>query len=446
MPALTGLFLAVLVLFHAQTAQAAVAAKGIDVSRWQGTVDWKQVKADGVDFVMLGIGRYKDGKGIPDPCFEYNMKGALAQNINVGVYLYSEAKTEEEARQEADFVLDQIDGYKITYPVAFDIEDDVHKAMTNRQRTDLTIAFLEVIEDAGYHPMIYASESWLKYSMELSRLTKYDKWVARWASSTSFSPKAMWQYSCTGKIKGIHADVDLNYSYRDYAKLIAPRTHAAKRRTPGEKKPYGWKKSGKYYMYLDENKKAVKKCFRTIDGKTYYFNSKGYRVTGWQKLGGKYYYFIKSSGVMKKGWLKLSGKLYYLDPTTGVRKTGWLTVGTRKYYIVKKTGAVQKGWLSFGKTRYYMNPKNGRRCTGWVKIKGKMYYFSSKSGKMVRGWLKLSDGSRYYLDKSGVRVTGWRKVSGKWYYFSKKKNGLMMKNCKIGRYRLDANGVRRKSS
>ena len=440
MPVLTGIFLAVLVLFVGQSARAALpepVVKGIDVSRWQGDVDWAKVKEDGVSFVMLGIGRYRDGKGIPDPKFEYNIQNALAQGIEVGVYLYSEAHNEEEARREADFVLEQIDGYRISYPVAFDIEDNIHRVMTTQQRTDITIAFFYVIEKAGYYPMIYASESWLTYSMDLSRLTKYDKWVARWKGEPVFEPVSMWQYSSTGRVAGIAGDVDLDYSYKDYTKIVAPRTTPAFRLP---KETYGWRQEGKYYCYLDENGQKVTDAFRVIDGKTYYFNSNGYRVTGWKKIGGKYYYFwkTKNPGSMKTGWHKEKGNMYYLDPATGARVTGWLTVGERKYYLNKK-GIVQKGWLAFGKTRYYMNPKNGRMCKGWVKIKGKYYYFRSKNGRMVQGWLKVN-GKRYYMNSSGVRQTGWKRINKKWYYFHKK-TGEMRKNCKIGRYRIGSDGV-----
>jgi glucan-binding YG repeat protein len=438
MPALTGLLLAVLVLFHVQTANAAATpvAKGIDVSKWQGEVDWKQVKEDGIEFVMLGLGRYRNGTAIPDPKFEYNIKNALVNGIKVGVYLYSEATTEEEARAEADYVLDQIDGYQISYPVAFDMEDEVHKSMTNKQRTDITIAFLEVIEEAGYYPMIYASESWFTYNMDLTRLTKYDKWIARWAGTVTLSPMSMWQYSSTGKVKGINANVDLDYTYKDYSKLITPRTTAAKRRT---KVDSGWKTDGTNYWYINEDGSQPKQCFQVIDGKTYYFDSNGYRATGWQKISGKYYYFVKKTGVMKKGWLKVDGKQYYLDPTTGVRKTGWLTVGKRRYYLSKKTGATCMGWLKLGTRRYYMNPSNGRMKTGWVKIDGKTYYFNPSNGRMTTGWLTLN-GNKYYMNSSGVRLTGWRKIKKKWYYFSKK-TGVMLKNRKVGKYILGANGV-----
>ena len=137
------LLLLTLLMLPAGSAQAATKIKGIDVSRWQGKVDWKKVKASGVEFVMLGIGRYHNGVRVPDTEFTYNITNALANGIHVGVYLYSEAGDVKTAKKEAQFMLDMIDGYKISYPVAFDIEDDVHRKMTTKQRTDITIAFLE---------------------------------------------------------------------------------------------------------------------------------------------------------------------------------------------------------------------------------------------------------------------------------------------------------------
>lgn len=433
-PALTGLLLAVLVLFHAQSVRAATyKAKGIDVSRWQGTIDWAKVKADGVEFAMIGIGRYQNGKGIPDTMFDTNMKNALAQGIKVGVYLYSQASTVEEARNEADFVLDQIDGYKISYPVAFDIEDDVHKSMTNKQRTDITIAFLEVIEEAGYYPMIYASESWFNSSMDLSRLTKYDKWVARWASTVSFGPLSMWQYSSTGKVSGISTYVDLDYSYKDYSKLIQPRTKAAKRRSRT-----GWQTNGTRYWYVEEDGTIPKSAWRTIDGKTYYFNKNGYRASGWAKIKKKYYYFSKTTGAMQTGWLTLSGKKYYLDPSTGVKQTGWITVNGSKYYL-NSSGVLQTGWLKLSGKTYFLNLKTGKMRTGWLTYQKKTYYFNKSNGVMRKGWLTLS-GKKYYMNSSGVRVTGWRKIGKKWYFFGPK-TGAMQKNMKVGKYRLGSDGA-----
>lgn len=413
-------FAAVFLLCTVENAQAAttqetpVAAKGIDVSRWQGDIEWEKVKDDGIEFVMLGIGRYRSGQGIPDPLFEHNMQQALAQGIHVGVYLYSEAKNEEEAREEAKFVLEQIDGYKISYPVAFDIEDDIHRNMTTKQRTDITIAFLEVIEKAGYYPMIYASESWFNSSMDLARLRKYDKWVARWGSFVAFEPLSMWQYSSTGRVKGISGNVDLDYSYKDYAKIIPPRLHA---NSIEEIKKSGWNTNGKKYWYVNEDGTIPKNTFLQIGKKRYYVNKKGYRVTGWKNIGGKCYYF-KKNGVMKTGWLNLDGKKYYLKPVNGVRKTGWLTLDGKKYYLDKCSGTM---------------------CRGWKKIKNKYYYFSTKTGEMRKGWLTFGD-KKYYMNKNGQRASGWKKLDGKWYYFGPK-TGQMQKNKTIGRYHFGSDGV-----
>ena len=194
------LFMLLACFFCAQPSQAASSRiRGIDVSRYQGTINWEKVKKAGIDFTMIGVGYVIDGVRQSDPRFEYNIKNAIEAGVEVGVYIYSHATTESEARAEADFVLNQIDGYKISYPVAFDIEDTVHLGLSTKERTDLTIAFLEEIEEAGYYPMIYASEYWFNSNMDLSRLTRYDKWVARWGSSISFQPLSMWQYSSTGR-------------------------------------------------------------------------------------------------------------------------------------------------------------------------------------------------------------------------------------------------------
>lgn len=409
---LTGLLLGIMILLQPQTVHADFWAKGIDVSRWQGKIDWAKVKEEGIEFVMVGVGRYKRGNVFVDPQLKNNLSNAKAKGIHVGVYLYSEAVTVEEAREEAEFVLDQIDGYEISYPIAFDIEDTVHLSLTTKERTDITIAFLEVIEQAGYYPMIYASENWFRTNMDLTRLTKYDKWVARWADSVNFSPYTMWQYSATGKVKGVSGDVDLDYCYVDYSKIITPRTTALARRDK-----FGWQTDGIHYWYIRKDGSQPVSCLETIDGKTYYFNKKGYRFSGWKKLNGKYYYFRKNGTRKNGGWLQVGKKKYYLDPSTGVRLSGWLDIDGNQYYMSKK-GVMQ---------------------TGWKKLSGKYYYFGT-DGIMQKGLIEVA-GEKYYLSKkTGRRLTGWRKLSGKYYYFGPK-TGMMQKSCNVGRYKLDENGV-----
>ena len=448
--------LAVMVMICPVNTQASgVKIKGIDVSRWQGSIDWAKVKEDGIEFAMIGIGRYRNGVGTPDTQLKANLENAIAQGIHVGVYLYSEAVTVEEAKQEAAFVLDQIDGYKISYPVAFDIEDTVHTKLTTKERTDITIAFLDVIEEAGYYPMIYASQSWFYDRMDLGRLNKYDKWVARWADTIEFSPVSIWQYSATGRVKGIIGDVDLDYSFKDYSKIITPRTTALKK-----PQKTGWQTDGKNYWYINEDGTQPKYCLKEIDGNTYFFNKKGYRVTGWKKYKGEYYYFIKSTGVMKKGWMSLSStKKYYLDPKTGVRRTGFVKVSGKVFYLNKqglvqrnswiqengswyytnKSGRIVKGWLTKGKNKYYLRQKDGKRYGGWLTYEGQKYYFVKRNGIMKTGWLNLK-GKRYYFGDDGVLDYGWKKIEGKWYFFNKK-TGVMAKDTKIGKYIINKKGV-----
>lgn len=451
-----GMIVSLAVMLQPLNTQATgVKIKGIDVSRWQGTIDWVKVKEAGVEFAMLGIGRYRNGVGIPDTQLKNNLENAIAQGIPVGVYLYSEAVTVEEAKQEAAFVLSQIDGYKISYPVAFDIEDTVHTKLTTKERTDIAIAFLEVIEEAGYYPMIYASQNWFQERMDLTRLTKYDKWVARWAETVEFSPVSVWQYSATGRVDGIVGDVDLDYSLKDYSQIITPRTTAMKKPVKS-----GWKTDGKNHWYVNEDGTIPKFCLKEIDGNTYFFNKKGYRITGWKKYKGEYYYFIKSTGIMKTGWMSLSSKeKYYLDPETGIRRTGFVTVSGKTFYLnskgllqrncwvqadgswyyLNKNGRVKKGWLTLGKNKYYLNKSDGTRYGGWLEYEGQKYYFVKKTGIMKTGWLKLK-GQKYYLDSQGVLCHGWKKISGKWYFFNKK-TGVMAKDKKIGKYTINKMGV-----
>lgn len=411
---------------------AGVKAKGIDVSRWQGRIDWAKVKKDGIDFTMIGVGYLFGSRKDVDPQFTNNIQGATANGVEVGVYIYSHALTVKQAQAEADFVLKQIDGYKISYPVAFDIEDESQRKLTTKQRTDITLAFLKKIEAAGYHPVIYASESWLYENMDLSRLQKYDKWVARWSGTVKYRPLSMWQYSSTGKVKGISGPVDLDYDYRDYSKVIEPRYHAKKQQVKT-----GWQTDGKHYWYLDENGIRAKKGFLTVNGKKYYIGSDGYRASGWKKIGGKYYYFSKKTGAMQKGWLKVNGKFYYLN-SKGQRVTGWVKTGGNKYYM-NKDGTRRKGWLTLKGKKYLLGTQTGKMCTGWTKYQGKIYYFSTQTGQMRKGWLKFGE-KKYYVKSDGNRASGWTKIKGKWYYFNKK-DGVMKKNCRVGRYQFDKNGV-----
>ncbi len=195
---------------------------GIDVSKFQQNIDWSKVKAAGIDFVIIRVGYrgYQYGTIAEDPYFETNIKGALAAGIDVGVYFFSQAVTEKEAREEAQWTMKKIAPYKITYPVVIDTEyvaGGRANAMTATQRTKVVNAFCEEVNKSGYTPMIYANKSWLENNLVMSALNQYDVWLARYASTPGYTGAyTIWQYSDTGTVDGITGYVDRNIGYKRY--------------------------------------------------------------------------------------------------------------------------------------------------------------------------------------------------------------------------------------
>lgn len=209
---------------------------GIDVSKWQGTIDWEKVAATGIDFVLVRVGNRTlvDGAIAEDPTARYNMQQASKYGIKVGVYFFSTAVTEAEAKEEADWVLNLIKEYKISFPVvynceSFDKEGNRQYGLSKSERTDLAIVFMNRIAKAGYTPMFYASKLDIEKHWEISRIEdKYKVWVAQYISGT-YTDKlnsgytgvhAMWQYSNAGTVSGIDGAVDLNVAYFDMDKSI----------------------------------------------------------------------------------------------------------------------------------------------------------------------------------------------------------------------------------
>ncbi len=199
---------------------------GIDVSKYQADIDWKKVKAAGVDFaiVRLGYRGMNEGTLELDPYYKKNVKGANAAGIKVGVYFFSQAVSVTEAVEEARMVLEHIADYDIDYPVIFDTEVvPTYPARANNLprdlRTDICIAFCDTIEAAGYRPMIYANTKWMIMGIDLERLTGYDKWYAYYGTNFTFPYHYdMLQYSESGKVPGVSSAVDLDISFKDYSR------------------------------------------------------------------------------------------------------------------------------------------------------------------------------------------------------------------------------------
>ncbi|HJC89348.1 MAG TPA: glycoside hydrolase family 25 protein [Candidatus Mediterraneibacter excrementigallinarum] len=193
---------------------------GIDVSEFQGgDIDWKQVKDSGIEFVIVRIGYRaygESGELVKDDMFEQNIEGALDAGLEAGVYFFSQAITPGEAVEEAEFVLDLIRPYKITGPVVYDTEEikgDTARTdgNTRQEFTNYCKVFCDTVEHAGYDSMIYANMKWMAFTLDMEELTDYDFWYADYHELPQ-NPYdyTIWQYSETGAVPGINANVDLN--------------------------------------------------------------------------------------------------------------------------------------------------------------------------------------------------------------------------------------------
>lgn len=202
---------------------------GIDVSKWNGTIDWKKVKEAGIEYAIVRVAYSTSTTA--EKLYKQNIEGAQAAGIPVGVYIYSMATTESEAKKEAAYVLKLIKGYKLQYPVAFDIEDKIHEkqgstASGRAKNTKLTKAFCEAITKGGYTPMIYTGCYFSRTYINMDELSEYDAWIAHYGSTEKYThytgkyhygsncnheKTRFWQYSSLGKVNGINGNVDMNY-------------------------------------------------------------------------------------------------------------------------------------------------------------------------------------------------------------------------------------------
>lgn len=201
-----------------------ISHKGIDVSKYQGNIDWEKVKNDGVEFaiVRLGLRGYESGKIVIDDYFKRNMRGANDAGVKAGAYFFTQAITVEEAKEEAEFVIDNLSDCDVPYPVVFDVEMIVGKDgrannLTKEERTDITIAFCEAVKEAGYIPMIYGNVKCFTKLLDMTRLEQYDKWYAFYDKYLYFPYElGMWQYSEKGTVDGIKGNVDINISFKEW--------------------------------------------------------------------------------------------------------------------------------------------------------------------------------------------------------------------------------------
>ena len=424
------------------------AYKGVDVSEWQGKINWAQVKTAGVDFAILRCGY---ASTYSDKQWHNNVQGCLSSGMPFGVYLYSRATSPEEASKEADFVLSQLKseyltGADLAFPVYFDMEDS---KMAGKNYAAIAQAFFDKLTAAGYPVGTYANLSWWNTRLTSPVFNKYSKWVAAYNASIglTYAPMSnfsegngVWQFSDYGSIPGISGRVDLNYTY------MAPVNSDH------------WIKSESkwWYRYVDGSYPA--NCWAQIDGQWYHFDASGWMQTGWLWINGAWYY-LGPSGAMQTGWLNDGGVWYWLDPEAGgAMATGVKAVQGAAYFF-DASGAMAAGWCVDGGVWRYASP-SGALVSGWNVVNGSWYWFDGETYAMREGWLNdggswywLADGgdgrmatgwqqiggSWYWLSDSGAMATGWCQIDGVYYFFNG--SGAMERDRWVGDYYLTSSGA-----
>ena len=193
---------------------------GIDVSSHQGEIDWQQVKDAGIEFAMIRVGYrgYETGELALDEYFTHNVEGALAAGLQVGVYFFSQALNEEEAVEEAEYVLEQLADYEITYPVIFDWEEVSVPARTDEMNmlllTACAKAFCQRVEEEGFRAGVYFNQAYGYQQFNLLSLKDHIFWLAQYEDVPTFVYNfQMWQYTNEGSVPGISTNVDLNLCF-----------------------------------------------------------------------------------------------------------------------------------------------------------------------------------------------------------------------------------------
>lgn len=250
--------------------------KGVSVSKYQNTagkIDWEQVKKEGVTFVMVRLG-YQDEL---DPYFEENVTEASAAGLKVGVIFYSQAQSVAAARKEAEFVLDIVKDYPISFPIACDAESQKMsgKHLSSLQMTNQINGFCQVVYEAGYQPVVYGTHTWLTRQIDVNQID-YDIWDSRYGVPGYLDNRTLWQCTDEGQVDGITGAVCIEFAFIDYDKMI------------------------------------LKDLWREIGGKKYYY--KDYRKqTGWVEVKEKQYYLDKDGAMVYDTSVEIDGKLYVFD-------------------------------------------------------------------------------------------------------------------------------------
>ncbi|MBS7007909.1 GH25 family lysozyme [Anaerostipes sp.] len=370
-------------------------AKGIDVSKWDGKIDWKKVKEDGIDYAIIRAGYGENLKSQDDPTWEYNSSECERIGMPYGVYIYSYATNTAKAKSEAEHVMRLIKGKKLSYPIYYDMEDEKYQGgLSNKELGDIADTFIKTLNNAGYKNVgVYANKYWFSSLLTSSVFNKNPRWVAQYNYRCDYNGNYhMWQSTDLGKVSGIGTNVDLNFKIGSWnvnasqpvsvssiklnktslklkngsaytlKKTIAPSNAGSKSVT--------WSSSNKKIAAVSASGKITAKGVgkATITVKTSNGKKAACRVTVRPKTNK--IKKLKKSGRknIKITWSKVSGTTKYQIYMSKKKSSGYKRIKTAS----SKTTSFTKKGLKRGK-RYYFKVRS-------YKTVGKIKYYSSFSG------------------------------------------------------------------
>lgn len=439
-------------LVHDPRFDGSTIRKGIDVSKYNGTIDWKKVKASGIDFAFVRVGYrgYSVGNLAEDNYFRTNISGALDAGIQVGVYIFSQAITISEAKEEANFLLSRIKDSSITLPVVMDFEyagssgteGRLYEAnLSKKAATDLCLAFAETIKNAGYTPALYANKYMLEDDLDAAAISSNARvWLASWGNSANYSGDyTFWQYSDSGTVPGINGNVDLNLWYDAASPAVPSVSKISSLKTRAKTKnslTLSWSKNSsaaKYEVYRSASPNGKFKKVASLSSCSWTNSS--------LTAGKEYYYKVRGvktvNGVTYAGPFSAVIKAYTTKPYTRTAVTKSRSIirsgagsSYKKVVTVKKKKSLSvychtqdKGGAVWYKVKY---KKGSKTYTGY--IKGSLVSIK-KTGTAVRTLkVRKGPGTRYKKKatlskgaKASIKGTKKDRKGASWYKISYKK-------------------------
>lgn len=450
---------------------------GIDVSWWQAKnktttlLNWEEIHNAGIDFAFVRVGSRDSSSGsiYEDTAADSHIQAALENDINIGLYIFSQALTEKEAREEANFVLNQIDKYDwdVTLPIVIDREKGSYNRLTagklsKTKETAVCQAFADTIVEAGYQASVYASYSWIKSYINTDDLTDCGIWIARYNNTTTSNTKSgtayadvpydydFWQYSSTSKVDGYSGNLDTNFWYKDTSikttglkataeSATGPVTlswseaaddvtgYRVYRYDPDQEK-YVYLKSTKNRSYTDENVSSGKtyqykvRCYWTIGGTNYYGNySSVVSVTTPPAKVSGVSTAVRSSTYLTLSWDKVSGasgyRIYkYNTSSKSYEKVTTISKGSTVSY--KITGLTVATEYQF-KVRAYKKTDTGtlwgssssayKDCTKPAQTKN--LKAATKSSAVTLTWSKVARAGGYQIYRYNSKTKKYEKIA-----------------------------------